>query len=218
MISRREISGGTFFEFSTALTDLRVDGCDAGTAWKERRGRMGHEETRVAVFLTPAADDYRYADAIIRALSGSLDAPLFEPHLTVCSGLCVDPGVLRERVAIAAQTLSPLVLRVKGVGCTEAYFRSLYIEFMPDLRLAALRDELKIAVDRTDNGVFLPHLSLLYRDMPLVEKETLALALPPGRREFTFDSLKVVTPANIKKGWRDTLSWGTLFRTNLLQR
>lgn len=178
---------------------------------------MGHDEMRVAVFLTPAADDYRYAEGIIRELSGSLDAPLFEPHLTVCSGLCVDPGFLTERVAMATQALSPITLLVKGVGCTDAYFRSLFIEFMPDLRLATLRDQLSMSVERPDNGVFLPHLSLLYREMPLAEKETLALQLLPDRTVFTFDSLKVVTPANIQEGWRDTLHWETLFRATLLE-
>jgi putative hydrolase of the HAD superfamily len=173
---------------------------------------------RVAVFLTPAAFDFRYADRIIRELSRSFDAPLFEPHLTVCSGLCIDPGSLTERVTMAAQEFSPLTLQVKGVGCTEAYFRALYIEFMPDQRLATLRDHVGIGVEQPDNGVFLPHLSLLYGEMPLAEKETLALQLPPDRTEFTFDSLKVVTPANIQEGWRDTLRWETIHRVTLLQR
>lgn len=178
---------------------------------------MKHEELRVAVFLTPAADDFRYADGIIRELSAKLDAPLFEPHLTVCSGLCTDPELLKGVIAEAAQALPPLALRIKGVGCSESYFRTLYIEFEPDPLLTGLRERVGVAVERPDNGVFLPHLSLLYLEMPLAEKESLARRLLLDRTELTFDSLKGVTPANIQEGWRDTLRWKTLYQAALRQ-
>ena len=178
---------------------------------------MGYEEMRVAVFLTPAAVDFSYADGIIRELSAKLDATLFEPHLTVCSGFCADPELLKRVLAEAAQALPPLTLRVRGVGCSEAYFRTLYIEFEPDPLLIGLRERVGVAVERPDNG-FLPHLSLLYREMPLAEKESLARRLHLGRKEITFDSLKVVTPANIQDGWRDTHRWATLYRAELRKK
>jgi putative hydrolase of the HAD superfamily len=178
-------------------------------------GAMGNEVMVVAVFLTPAADDFRYADGIIRELSAKLDAPRFEPHLTVCSGLCADPELLKRMVTEAAQALPPLPLRVRRVGCSEAYFRTLYVEFVPDPRLAGLRERLGIAVERPDSDAFLPHLSLLYLEMPLAEKEAAARRLLLDRTELIFDSLKVVTPANIQEGWRDTHRWKTLFRAVL---
>jgi putative hydrolase of the HAD superfamily len=178
---------------------------------------MEHDMMRVAIFLAPAADDFRYADGIIGELSARLDAPLFEPHLTVCSGLCSDPGLLSGVVAEAAEVLPPLSLRVKGVGCSEAFFRTLYIEFEPDPFLNGLRERVGIMVEQPDGGTFLPHLSLLYREMPLAEKEALARRLRLNRTELTFDSLKVVTPANIREGWRDTRRWKTLSRVQLGQ-
>jgi putative hydrolase of the HAD superfamily len=171
---------------------------------------MEHDEMRVAVFLTPAADDFRYADGIIRELSAKFGAPLFEPHLTVYSGLYADPELLKGIVAEAARSIPPLALRVRGIGSSEAYFRTLYVEFEPDPLLTGLRERMGSVVARPNNGAFLPHLSLLYREMPLAEKEAVARGLLLDRSELTFDALKVVTPANIQAGWRDTLSWQTL--------
>jgi putative hydrolase of the HAD superfamily len=178
---------------------------------------MEREEMRVAVFLTPAADDFRYADGIIRELSAKFGAPLFEPHLTVCSGLCADPELLKGIVAEAARSIPLLALRVRGIGSSEAYFRTLYVEFEPDLLLTGLRERMGSVVARPDNVTYLPHLSLLYREMPLAEKKAVARRLVMDRTELTFDALKVVAPANIREGWRDTLRWQTLFREALRQ-
>ena len=171
---------------------------------------MVNKELRVAVFLTPAAEDFRYADGIIGELSARLDAPLFDPHLTVCSGLCADPGLLKGVVAEAAHELAPLILRIRRIGCSEEFFRTLYIEFEPDPLLTGLRERVAGLVERPDNGGFLPHLSLLYREMPLAEKEALVQGLNLDRTALIFDRLKVVTPSNIQEGWRDTRSWKTL--------
>lgn len=176
---------------------------------------MEHDEMRVAVFLTPAVNDFRYADGIIRKLSAKLDAPPFEPHLTVCSGFCSAPELLKGVVADATQALPPLTLRVKGIGCGEEYFRTLYLEFVSDPLLIELRERVRCIVARPDNVAFLPHLSLLYQEMPLAEKEAMARRLVLDRTEITFDSLKVVTPANLQEGWRDTFSWKILFQVAL---
>ncbi|MCM2357319.1 MAG: hypothetical protein NDI77_04170 [Geobacteraceae bacterium] len=168
-----------------------------------------------AVFLTPAADDYRYAEGLIRELSAKLDAPLFEPHLTLCSGVTAEPGLLIRVVAEAARGLAPLTLRVRRIGCTEEYFRSIFIEFEPDPVLAGLHERLGELLERRDSAVFLPHLSLLYLEMPLADKQALTRRLRLDRRVLRFDGLKVVAPGNAEAGWRDTLRWEALFRVAL---
>jgi hypothetical protein len=79
---------------------------------------------RVAVFLTPAATDFRYADGLIRELAAKYDAPLYEPHLTIHSGNATDLAVLEQAVDEATRGMPPLVLTVRGIGCTEEYFRT----------------------------------------------------------------------------------------------
>lgn len=176
---------------------------------------MTREVRSAAVFLTPATDDCRYAEGLIRELSAKLDAPLFEPHLTLCSGVTAEPGPLIRAVAEAARGLAPLTLRVRRIGCTEEYFRTIFIEFEPDPVLAGLHERLGALLERRNGAVFLPHLSLLYREMPLADKEALARRLRLDRSVLRFDGLKVVVPGNQAAGWRDTLRWETLFRLAL---
>ena len=58
-------------------------------------------------------------------------------------------------------------------------------------------------------------LSLLYSDMPLRHKEALAKRVVPDRSGIHFDEVKIVTPRNMKEGWRDTAQWQTLYRVRL---
>ena len=170
---------------------------------------------RVAVFLSPADDDSRFVGAFIESLSARFATTPFEPHLTLCSGFCADVSALEEVVVGIAAATPPLTLRITGVGCDEAYFRTLYIELEGDALLTGLRKRLGTVIDRSRNLPYLPHLSLLYREMLLADKKKLAQDIVLDRSAMTFDSLKVVTPGNIREGWRDTLSWKSVCRVSL---
>lgn len=169
-------------------------------------------ETRpVSVFLTPAADDFGYAGRLVRQLSERFGTPCFEPHLTLCSGSVDDMDPLIKIVAEMAGELPPLSLRIKGIGCSDDYFRTLFVAFEPDSLLAGLHERLGEIIRRREGALFRPHLSLLYREMPLAEKETLARSLQPDRNVIRFDGVKVVAPGNVVAGWRDILRWETLY-------
>lgn len=59
-----------------------------------------------------------------------------------------------------------------------------------------------------------PHLSLLYADIPLAAKKMAARAVLLDREEMHFDEVKIVVPDPVA-GWRDTRRWQTLFRVGL---
>lgn len=170
--------------------------------------------TRFSFFLTPAADDCAYAGLLIREIGAAYDAPPFEPHVTLHTGPFSALPPLREAVAAAVAGVPPLTLRVMGVGCSAEYFKTLYIEFEESPLLSMLHGRLRAGCG--DSGYELhPHLSLLYGEMPLREKEALAQRVQLDRTEFHFDEVKIVVPRNADLGWRDTGQWQTLFRARL---
>jgi putative hydrolase of the HAD superfamily len=170
---------------------------------------------KYSIFLTPSGVDLTHTANLIWELCGKYGGHPFEPHVTVLSGEYSDLDALREAVTAAVTGIMPFSLRVRGVGCGEAYFRCLFLEFEENPVLRELHERLRAAVNPESGQVFFPHLSLLYSDMPLRHKEALVKRVIPDRTEIHFDKVKIVTPRNLKEGWRDTGQWQTLFRAGL---
>jgi putative hydrolase of the HAD superfamily len=170
---------------------------------------------RCSVFLTPAPDDFSRLSGLIGELSGRFDVPPFEPHVTVYSGLFPDPALLQTALVGACAGVLPFDLRVRWIGCTPDYFKTLFIEFEEDATLRGLHERVKAGCGVDTGYTLFPHLSLLYAELPLREKEDLARRLTLDRATVRFDEVKVVTPLNVAAGWRDTLRWKTLRRVKL---
>jgi putative hydrolase of the HAD superfamily len=167
---------------------------------------------RFSVFLTPSADDYIYTGNLIRELCAKYDEPPFEPHVTVYSGVLTDLEALKKAVSDAAVGVPPFSLRVRRVGCSEEYFKSLFIEFEDNAFLRKVYQGIRAGENVESGYELIPHLSLLYKEMPLRDKEALARRVRIERPAIHFDHLKIVIPRNETAGWRDTGQWQTLYR------
>lgn len=172
---------------------------------------------RFSVFLVPAAEDRRWSEGVIRELAARYDAPPFEPHVTVYGGAFAEDEELepvRRVLAEAAAEGGPITLRVTGLGVTEEYFKTLFVSFEEEPRLRRLHEMVKGAVADDSGYVLVPHLSLLYADMPLEAKEMAAGTLFLDQEEMLFDEVKIVAPDPVT-GWSDARRWQTLFRVRL---
>jgi 2'-5' RNA ligase len=170
---------------------------------------------RYSVFLAPSGADFAYTANLIREICGKYDEAPFEPHVTVYSGEFSDLDTLRKVISAAVSGIQPFSLRILGVSCSEEYFKSLFIEFAEDPVLRGIHAKIRAGVETGSRYELVPHLSLLYSDMPLRHKEALAKRVLPDRSGINFDEVKIVTPGNREEGWRDTGQWQTLFRVRL---
>lgn len=158
---------------------------------------------RYALWLTPPPPVYDRFARLIETLSRRLGTPRFAPHITLAgTGAELADDALERATALAAQ-LPPVPVRLLDVGYSDAYFRCLYVraERTPVLlaahRLAAGRLDTDPAED------FMPHLSLVYGNLPQDTKEALIEEI--GRRfdlEFTARQLTLCLPAGAPDGWR----------------
>ncbi len=170
---------------------------------------------KYSVFLTPSDTDFNYTANLIRELCGKYDMPAFEPHVTVYSGALSDLDGLKQTVSTAVSGIGSFSLRVREIGCSEEYFRSLFIEFEEDPVLRNIHETIKAGMGSDSGDELFPHLSLFYSAMPLRDKEALAKRVVMNRSLIHFDQTKIVTPRNREEGWRDTGQWQTLFRIRL---
>jgi putative hydrolase of the HAD superfamily len=176
---------------------------------------MDNEAMRCSVFLTPSGDDYTYLERLIGETCAGFGLPPFEPHVTLYSGTFPGPPPLQKAVAAAVAGLSPLTLTVRGVACTPEYFKTLFIEFEEHTLLRRIHERLKVECGDLSPYRLAPHLSLLYADLPLGEKEALAAEIHLDHCLFRFDEVRIVTPLNRVEGWRDTMGWQAIYRTKL---
>jgi 2'-5' RNA ligase len=129
--------------------------------------------TALMTWLVPAAGPVRdHLLAAIGRLAAEHDAPRFHPHVTLAP-------TFDSAADVAAQTLEPLVAETGPVGVTftavgheQTYFRALYLLAEPSAQLTALHQAVQNAV-APEPWPFMPHLSLLYSDIPEAPKHAI---------------------------------------------
>jgi hypothetical protein len=163
-----------------------------------------------AVWLTPAPSDRRWLSKVIQDYAAEYDAPVFEPHLTFYNGVMQPQENFQSIVGESLANPSPITLEIMGLNYSENFFRTGFITFALTDRLLgfshAIRDRLSIPKEY----VLEPHLSLMYKDIPIEQKRLAMLRFVVSVQSVTFDTVKVVIPSS--EGWMDVDHWTEQFR------
>lgn len=168
---------------------------------------MRENGRKFSVFLTPAVDDYHYLDGLISDLAATHGGPSFQPHVTLYSGRMDDLDALTAAVAATAGETEPFAMGVAGIGCTEAFFRSVFITFHDHLGPFRINQLVRHRLREDSGYVLQPHLSLAYLDLPLAEKCRIGENLDLQLKEILFDEVRLVIPEDEERGWMATGAW-----------
>ena len=156
-------------------------------------------------WLIPAEPALGYFRSVIRDLADRLDAPVFEPHVTLYVTNAVDenpPAVLQSTLANLPLRLFPI-----GLACSEKFTKTLYLEFQSNAAAQQLSDKLRAASVSQREYELSPHLSLIYKTMAADEKRQIMNSLEIAFTEVEFDSVKaLLSPAKIESR-ADAESW-----------
>ena len=139
---------------------------------------------RYHLWLKPSRKaSYQFAE-VIQQLALELDAPTFEPHITLLGNL---KGPEAEHVARSqelAQSLPPFPINVRGPAFGEDYFHCVFLVAdmtAPLLHAHALARQI---FHQEGDGRYLPHISLVYglysenRKKDIIAKLPASLCLP----------------------------------------
>jgi hypothetical protein len=158
---------------------------------------------RVTIFwLIPAEPERELFSKLIRILAKQLNAPRFEPHLTL--GLAEDEQSARE--ALRQMRSAPIRLPARGIGFGAKFTKTLFVRFH------ATRPLRQLVVDLAGDPESLrdPHVSLIYRRLPTRTKKELAAILKLPFREVVFDSIKAIRCISPTETRAEVESWRTL--------
>jgi hypothetical protein len=151
--------------------------------------------------MPPPAVRERYAGLIDR-LAARLGTPRFEPHITLggCDG--TEAQAVARVTALAAH-LAPVAVQLGPLETTEQYFRCLYLRAERTAALLGAHRQAALACGVEPDAEFLPHLSLVYGELPKPVKENLLTELG-GRLDevFVTDRIALCLPEGDPSAWR----------------
>jgi len=131
----------------------------------------------LSLWLIPDEEWRHFLGRIIVRLSQQYDTPRFEPHLTLLGRIAMEHGDAANRTARLASQLRTSQVVLKGLSYQGEFFRALFLETE---RTPPLMEAYRMACtifDRKPEDTFLPHISLLYGDLPAPTKDELITRL-----------------------------------------
>ncbi len=140
---------------------------------------------------------------VIADLSTRYSTPAFDPHITLFSGLGAAQPELLKKCAGLSRLLHAFDIRLTTIESRDEYFRALFMRAEPAGELEAANAEAGELFLVKEARPFLPHLSLLYGDIPAKEKHNLMAELRPLLGSgFRADSLHLVSTEGVPRLWR----------------
>lgn len=160
------------------------------------------ESATYSLWLEPSGDVAYRLGEYIKKLSKRYDTPLFSPHVTLLGNLSSTETELIPFTNMLASSISPFDLKLTRAGFRNSYYQSLFIHVEESSRLKEVRERACRLFDN-ENNKFMPHLSLMYGDLPKEEKERI-LNLIGHEFELTFtaQSISLVRTSGKPPDWR----------------
>lgn len=163
----------------------------------------------ISLWLAPDKENSEYLSEVIESLSEKYDAPSFYPHLTLYGSAEIPEEKeleIIEKLKSIASELDPFEIQMEKVNYSELFFKTLFIEVKMNENLQNIFSKIETILKPYGQYTFLPHISLLYKEMPIEEKKKEEGALHL-KDSYIISEMKIVTPGNVEKGWHDIKSW-----------
>lgn len=171
-----------------------------------RKGKhVSTERKKIAVgfWLTLARPERDLFVEMIRILAAELGVPRFEPHLTICVG----SNTRTAREAVRKISVSPIRLRIKEVSVSNKFTKTLFVRFERSAALDDLNTKMRRAAGVPKEVLRDPHVSLLYKRMPMSSKKELAATIRLPFKDVLFDSIRAIRSEMPMNRPTDVNSW-----------
>lgn len=124
-----------------------------------------------SIWLLPAKEDSNFLGEIIKNLSRKYSAPTFIPHLTIYGGgLKLDLERAKKIVTKSVEGIKPFIIEINKINRSDNFWKTVFIEIKMNKYLEMIYQNLKRELIIYNDYELEPHLSLIYKKLPLVEK------------------------------------------------
>ena len=171
-------------------------------------------EKRISLWLMPSSEYFELLQDRIRSLAKEYDAQVFEPHVTVWSGLGTEV-TCKNLIERAISGVRSMTLQVKKIDFSPEFFKTLFIVLRDDSALSKFSERFRVLWEKPSTYELKPHLSLIYKHMARNEQQRLASGLELPWRQIEFDWIKAMSTPPDDQAARDVTSWRSIFSANL---
>ncbi|MFZ0918420.1 MAG: hypothetical protein WAN04_16135 [Candidatus Udaeobacter sp.] len=166
----------------------------------------GHRQVVIAYWLIPAEPAHSFFQCLIEELTDRYDAPVFEPHVTIHVG-ANHADAAEKALSKVARECELITLKTLGIDQSDEFIKTLFVRFAGNRRLREFNGIIRGAAQDLSEYELKPHLSLLYKTMPAVERFRLAHSISASFSEVTFDALKAVRCISPTRSRADVEAW-----------
>lgn len=122
-----------------------------------------------AIWLTFSKSDRKYLKNIIDEISEKYHAPKFEPHITVY-GL-IDSEINQiDKIAKVISNQNSFLVKKSEILQSEELWKTVFIELKINQQLESIHKNLKKYFEKFLKYEFNPHISLIYKILPIDER------------------------------------------------
>ncbi len=152
--------------------------------------------------LPPAPVQDRFT-ALIERLAQRLGTQHFLPHMTLVGSLHSPHDEIIRQTETLAATLAPIPVRLRGIGWTDQFYRCLFMRADRDVELLRAHETASAGLGKTPETDYMPHLSLVYGEVPQEQKEKIAREIGAGfDMAFHVDRVGLCIPQGTPAKWQ----------------
>lgn len=127
-----------------------------------------------ALWLIPREPMFTVLADRISVLSRAYSTPLFDPHVTLASGITSQEQEIIAKSRLLASSLRPVHVELGEVGYLDEYFRCLFFRIVSADSIMKAHHAAQKAFGLQNEPAFEPHLSLLYGRLRLETRKKIA--------------------------------------------
>lgn len=154
-----------------------------------------------SLWLRPRGTALARLSELVRELSEIYKTPRFPPHVTLLARISQSPSEIVARTRALARQCGPFQLELDRLELTPDYFQSLFIRVVPNRALEAAHWRARELFGASLES-FMPHLSVLYGDLPETEKQAVIARLNGWPTRFTVEAIDVYATEGQPEDWR----------------
>ena len=154
----------------------------------------------VSIWLIPAPEDAQYIQAIIKNLAATYQAPVFDSHCTLYSPTDLPAAELKQILEQSANNMKSFYVKKATISHTENIWKTIFIELLRSPELEQLQQSVISQFPKGQPYEFLPHISLLYKEIPDKKKEDIIRNLQV-KNSFKMDKIAAVRTGPNVDNW-----------------
>jgi len=171
--------------------------------------RPRQKSPHYSLWLMPTGEVRRRLAETILDLSREYATPVFEPHVTLAGDIVGPAREVASKMKDLARRIPPFTVRLTVVDGLDEYFRCLFVRLATTHPIMLANQAAREVFALTKQPVFMPHLSLLYGNLPRsVKKGIIASLSRQFELEFKVNSLHLYLIKSEPATWRRVASCG----------